>query len=154
MKKPNFLSCNWLLLSWLQISSKMASSITATYDTTPSHLHLLPPQFHPTLHPSHLTMAIMPNPISCLRCTNYCLQCSVDTFVPPPCWSKIVLLCHQCDSATLDCFLFPPSSDSSTLEAMYKKCIFLNATNSQCTRCSKGHLSCCFKMFAAYKDFH
>lgn len=130
--------------------------------TTPSYLHLLPPQFHPTQPPlSHCTT--MPDPISCLRCTNYCLQCSGATSAPVPGRSKN--LCQQCDSAGLDCCLFPPGIrliNPRTNVRCYScaehhmKCIFLNATDSQCTRCSKQHLTCCFKLSGKYDDvlFH
>ena len=130
--------------------------------TTPSYLHLLPPQFHPTQPPlSHC--CTMPDPISCLRCTNYCLQCSGATSAPVPGRSKNI--CQQCDSAGLDCCLFPPgirlinprtSVRCYSCAEHHMKCIFLNATDSQCTRCSKQHLTCCFKLSGKYDDvlFH
>ena len=124
--------------------------------TTPSYLHLLPPQFHPTQPPlSHC--CTMPDPISCLRCTNYCLQCSGATSAPVPGRSKNI--CQQCDSAGLDCCLFPPgirlinprtSVRCYSCAEHHMKCIFLNATDSQCTRCSKQHLTCCFKLSGKY----
>lgn len=88
--------------------------------------------------------------ISCLRCTDLCLQCNVDGAT---CGSQSP--CHQCDAAGIDFCTFPPSihhvnpqSNSRCLSCIENKtkCLFGNSSDSKCICCTKQHLHCCFKL--------
>ncbi len=119
-----------------RVTSQLAPSLPLPLPpSTPSHIMLPPPNMS----------------ISCLRCTDFCLQCSVYSSLP----LQKKYLCHQCESTGLDCCLFPPAirllnswSNSRCISCIEhrKKCIFFRATDSQCTHCSKRHLSCCFTL--------
>ena len=102
-------------------------------------VNLLPP----SLYPSNITLLPLNMSISCLRCTDFCLQCSVYSSLP----LRKKYLCHQCESAGLDCCLFPlaihlvnSQSNSRCISCIehHKKCIFFKATDSQCTRTLNG----------------
>jgi len=81
-----------------RVTSQLAPSLPLPLPpSTPSHIMLPPPNMS----------------ISCLRCTDFCLQCSVYSSLP----LRKKYLCHQCESAGLDCCLFPQPSAFSILEA-------------------------------------
>ena len=94
------------------------------------------------------------SPISCLRCTSFGIQCCVvDVPSASPCPKH---LCNQCYAAGMVQCIFPPSirlidntpsnSKCISCSTVKSKCIFTNANDGQCVRCSKLCIPCCMKL--------
>ena len=117
----------------------------------PSPFHLAANIINSSTPLVNINMQLVNNTtISCLRCTDLCLQCNVDGAT---CRSQSP--CHQCDAAGIDFCTFPPfiyrvnpQSNSRCLSCVENKtkCLFGNSSDSKCIRCTKQHLHCCFKL--------
>ena len=94
------------------------------------------------------------SPISCLRCTSFGIQCCIVDVPSPSPYPKH--LCNQCYAAGMDQCIFLPSirlidntpsnSKCISCSAVKSKCIFTNANDGQCVRCSKLCIPCCMKL--------
>lgn len=116
--------------------------IQYTKSPPPSALHYLPITAPLMFSPSHA--------LACLRCTTLCLQCTVE-----PSSSRSKALCNQCSAAGIDhCFFSPatrdilPRGNSRCISCMTNnsKCVFSDAFDIECIRCTKQYLQCVFTL--------
>ena len=132
-----YLCCNRLLLFIL------LSSLSSHVPPTTFHYYFSPHTPHPTCG----STSNMAN-VRCNRCTTLGLQCRIS-----PGFDKSI--CLECQTASVSSCMYPPSirltapqSNTACIHCSvhHQKCVFRNATDAQCTRCSKRNLSCMFKI--------
>jgi hypothetical protein len=130
-----YLCCNRLLLFILLSSS-------SSLPPTTFHYYFSPPPPPPRGSTSNMVN------VRCNRCTTLGLQCRIS-----PGFDKSI--CLECQTASVSSCMYPPSirltapqSNTACIHCSvhHRKCVFRNATDAQCTRCSKRNLSCMFKM--------